>query len=204
MAAPVYVLGGYQTDFARNWTKESKHIVAMMREATKIDPGDSKAWADLGMNLIRSGNEADGITALQRHLGAFSSMRIRPSPVCHVAPRGRLRLRLDRDPRRLGRDRGRALRPGHGGRGRADEDRRPQAGRRLPRHRRLVRPRSEGRGIPLPQAVRPPRRRVRQALRPEGRAPRAHLRGQLLERQAQPAGADAQLVHDRGARERQR
>ena len=33
MAAPVYVLGGYQTDFARNWNKENKHIVAMLREA---------------------------------------------------------------------------------------------------------------------------------------------------------------------------
>ena len=29
----VYVLGGYQTDFARNWSKEKKHFVAMMREA---------------------------------------------------------------------------------------------------------------------------------------------------------------------------
>jgi len=32
--APVYVLGGAQTDFARNWSKEGKHFVAMMREAT--------------------------------------------------------------------------------------------------------------------------------------------------------------------------
>ncbi|MGZ3428711.1 MAG: acetyl-CoA acetyltransferase, partial [Polyangia bacterium] len=30
---PVYILGGYQTDFARNWTKEGKHISAMIREA---------------------------------------------------------------------------------------------------------------------------------------------------------------------------
>lgn len=30
---PVFILGGYQTDFARNWHKENKHIVAMMREA---------------------------------------------------------------------------------------------------------------------------------------------------------------------------
>ena len=28
----VYVLGGYQTDFARNWTKEQKHFSALMRE----------------------------------------------------------------------------------------------------------------------------------------------------------------------------
>ncbi len=29
----VYVLGGYQTDFARNWTKENKHFSALMRES---------------------------------------------------------------------------------------------------------------------------------------------------------------------------
>ena len=29
----VYVLGGYQTDFARNWTKESKHFSALVRES---------------------------------------------------------------------------------------------------------------------------------------------------------------------------
>src|SRR5262249_61416397 len=41
----VYVLGGHQTDFARNWTKEGKHIAAMIREAvaggleaTRIEP----------------------------------------------------------------------------------------------------------------------------------------------------------------------
>ena len=32
---PVYILGGYQTDFARNWAKEGKHISAMMREAVQ-------------------------------------------------------------------------------------------------------------------------------------------------------------------------
>ena len=33
MTAPVYILGGFQTDFARNWTKEGKHIPAMIRES---------------------------------------------------------------------------------------------------------------------------------------------------------------------------
>ena len=33
MARDVYVLGGYQTDFGRNWTKENKHFSALMREA---------------------------------------------------------------------------------------------------------------------------------------------------------------------------
>ncbi len=45
MAAAVYVLGGYQTDFARNWMKEGSGLVDMMKEAvsegftaTGIDP----------------------------------------------------------------------------------------------------------------------------------------------------------------------
>ena len=129
-----------------------------------------------------------------------SSTSIPPSPGCRPPPRGGLRLRQHRDPRRLGRDRSRPLRPrvvvGVEQMKTVDSDHR----RRLPRHRGLVRARSQGHRVPVPEALRPPRRRVRQALRPQGRAPRAHLGGQLLERQAQPAGADAQLVHDREPR----
>src|SRR6059058_4627258 len=67
---PVYVLGGFQTDFARNWTKEGKHISAMMREAvlgalsaTDIAPTD----VDVG----HVGNFAAELYAMQGHLGAF-------------------------------------------------------------------------------------------------------------------------------------
>jgi acetyl-CoA C-acetyltransferase len=70
MAAPVYVLGGYQTDFARNWTKESKHIVAMIREgvlggleATGLEPKD--------IEVGHVGNFAAELYAMQGHLGAF-------------------------------------------------------------------------------------------------------------------------------------
>lgn len=70
MAAPIYVLGGYQTDFARNWQKEHKHIVAMMREAvlggleaTRIDPRD--------VQVGHVGNFAAELYAMQGHLGAF-------------------------------------------------------------------------------------------------------------------------------------
>src|SRR6266511_2992830 len=49
-----------------DWEHRYDEIVAMMREATKIDPADAKAWADLGLNLIRAGDEPAGLTALQR------------------------------------------------------------------------------------------------------------------------------------------
>jgi acetyl-CoA C-acetyltransferase len=70
MAAPVYVLGGYQTDFARNWTKENKHIVAMLREAvaggfeaTGLEPTD--------VEVAHVGNFAAELYCMQGHLGAF-------------------------------------------------------------------------------------------------------------------------------------
>jgi acetyl-CoA C-acetyltransferase len=67
---PVYILGGYQTDFARNWTKEGKHIAALIREAvsgglqaTGIDPKD--------IEVGHVGNFAAELYAMQGHLGAF-------------------------------------------------------------------------------------------------------------------------------------
>jgi acetyl-CoA C-acetyltransferase len=67
---PVYVLGGAQTDFARNWSKEHKHFVAMMREAvigaleaTQIEPKE--------IQTAHVGNFAAELYAKQGHLGAF-------------------------------------------------------------------------------------------------------------------------------------
>lgn len=67
---PVYVLGGFQTDFARNWSKESKHIVATMREAvlgaleaTGVDPAE--------IEVGHVGNFAAELYCMQGHLGAF-------------------------------------------------------------------------------------------------------------------------------------
>lgn len=66
----VYVLGGYQTDFARNWTKENKHFLAIMRESvvgamqdTKIDPKE--------IEVAHVGNFAAELYCHQGHLGAF-------------------------------------------------------------------------------------------------------------------------------------
>jgi cellulose synthase operon protein C len=48
------------------WEHRYDEIVAMMRDATKIDADDSKAWADLGLNLIRAGDEREGVSALRQ------------------------------------------------------------------------------------------------------------------------------------------
>ncbi|MBC7173069.1 MAG: thiolase domain-containing protein, partial [Polyangiaceae bacterium] len=66
----VYIIGGYQTDFARNWSKEKKHFVAMMREAvlgtlerTQVDPKE--------IETAHVGNFAAELYSKQGHIGAF-------------------------------------------------------------------------------------------------------------------------------------
>ena len=67
----VRVLGGYQTDFARNWKREENHIVAPMTEtilgalaATSLDPDE--------IDTIHVGNFAAELYTMQAHLGALA------------------------------------------------------------------------------------------------------------------------------------
>ncbi len=69
-SAPVYILGGAQSDFARNWNKESKHLADMMRETAnsameraKIEPRE--------IQTAHVGNFAAELYARQGHLNAF-------------------------------------------------------------------------------------------------------------------------------------
>ncbi|MEZ4232229.1 MAG: acetyl-CoA acetyltransferase [Polyangiaceae bacterium] len=85
MSQEVYVLGGFQTDFARNWSKENKHFSAMMREAvrgaldaTGVDPKDIQTG--------HVGNFAAELYCKQGHLGAFF---IEAHPVFSGLPTGR-------------------------------------------------------------------------------------------------------------------
>ncbi|MDP7572347.1 MAG: thiolase domain-containing protein, partial [Myxococcota bacterium] len=66
----VYVLGGYQTDFGRNWTKEGKHFSALMREAVL----GGLERCDIAPEEVESahvGNFAAELYCMQGHLGAF-------------------------------------------------------------------------------------------------------------------------------------
>lgn len=70
MTAPVYILGGYQTDFARNWSKEGKHVSAMIREAVE----GALAATDIAPKEVQVGhvgNFAAELYSMQGHLGAF-------------------------------------------------------------------------------------------------------------------------------------
>jgi acetyl-CoA C-acetyltransferase len=70
MTRPVYILGGYQTDFARNWTKEGKHISAMIREAV-VGGLQATGVEAREIQVGHVGNFAAELYAMQGHLGAF-------------------------------------------------------------------------------------------------------------------------------------
>lgn len=56
---------GIVGEFAE-WEHRYDDIVAMMKEATKIDPDDGKAWAQLGLTQMRAGDEDQGLAAIQK------------------------------------------------------------------------------------------------------------------------------------------
>ena len=82
---PVYILGGAQSDFARNWTKEGKHFVAVMSETitdaltgSKIEPRE--------VQTAHVGNFAAELYAKQGQLGAFV---LEADPILSGIPTGR-------------------------------------------------------------------------------------------------------------------
>ncbi|MCK4924265.1 MAG: acetyl-CoA acetyltransferase [Spirochaetes bacterium] len=70
MPSKVYILGGYQTDFARNWAREGKGIQAIINEA--MEGALNETAVDLGdIEAIHVGNFASELYIMQAHLGAF-------------------------------------------------------------------------------------------------------------------------------------
>jgi acetyl-CoA C-acetyltransferase len=70
MSEPVFILGGYQTDFAKSWARQGQDLSDMTREATL---GALQA-ADLGASAIESihvGNAFGELQRQQAHLGAM-------------------------------------------------------------------------------------------------------------------------------------
>jgi acetyl-CoA C-acetyltransferase len=78
MSEKVFVLGGEQTDFQRNWTKEGKTFMSMMREVmidalekVGIEPSEIKKLNDENRIGVFVGNFDAEQYANQGHLGAF-------------------------------------------------------------------------------------------------------------------------------------
>ncbi len=70
MTAPVYILGGYQTDFARNWRKEEANLRDVMAEVTAgaLDAANAEAG---DVDTAHVGNFAGELYAKQGQLGGF-------------------------------------------------------------------------------------------------------------------------------------
>src|SRR5580704_13927623 len=67
---PVYILGGAQSDFARNWNKEGKHFVEVMRE-TATTAMTSSGVEPRDIETAHVGNFAAELYGKQGQLGAF-------------------------------------------------------------------------------------------------------------------------------------
>jgi len=70
MTEPVYVLGGLQTDFARNWAREGLEIADAMRE-TVLDGLEQVRLAPRDIEVAHVGNFAAELFCNQGHLGGL-------------------------------------------------------------------------------------------------------------------------------------
>jgi acetyl-CoA C-acetyltransferase len=70
MAEPVFILGGYQTDFARVWSRESQDLSDMIRVATEGALAASKLPAS-AVQTIHVGNAFGELQRAQAHLGSM-------------------------------------------------------------------------------------------------------------------------------------
>ena len=72
MSAPVFVLGGYQTDFAKAWSRQGQDISDMVREAT-LGALDACGLDAQAIESIHVGNAFAELQRNQAHLGAMVS-----------------------------------------------------------------------------------------------------------------------------------
>ena len=157
MTEPVYVLGGLQTDFARNWAREGLEIADAMREIVRRWPraGAARAPRDVEVGARRQFRRR---AVLQPGSPRRRVRRSAPGPRRRArgAARGRVRIGQPGAARGDGGPRSRALRARGRGRHRADAQRARRAGRAV--HRRpghVVRPRVPRRALPVAARVQP-------------------------------------------------
>lgn len=70
MTLDVFVLGGHQTDFARNWSKEGKTLTDLVTETVAPTLEDAGLTAD-GIDTVHVGNLAGELFAGQAQLGGI-------------------------------------------------------------------------------------------------------------------------------------
>src|SRR4051812_26504818 len=67
---PIYILGGYQTDFAKAWSREGQDISDMIRVAT-LGALDSCELDAAAIDTIHVGNAFGELQRNQAHLGSM-------------------------------------------------------------------------------------------------------------------------------------
>jgi tetratricopeptide (TPR) repeat protein len=92
-----------------DWEHRYDDIIQFMRAAVRLDPADAQAEGELGLNLIRAGDDASGVAELSRafardpfNVRVFNTLNLYEQviPREYVSlDRGRFRLRLRRDER---------------------------------------------------------------------------------------------------------
>ena len=85
MTARTYILGGYQTDFARNWSRDGKDISDMIRDATLGALGA----CDLGPDTIQTIHVGNAFGELQRHQAHLGGMVAAVVPELYGVPAAR-------------------------------------------------------------------------------------------------------------------
>ncbi len=91
------------------WEHRYDDIVTMMREALLADPEDAKVRAQLGFNLIRAGDEREGVASLERAFGAdpfnvrvYNTLNLYEKEIpksYETVTRGRFTIRYSKDER---------------------------------------------------------------------------------------------------------
>jgi tetratricopeptide (TPR) repeat protein len=93
------------------WEHRYDDMVAMMKEATQLDPEDSRAWAVLGLTELRSGDEAGGLEALRRawskdhfNVRVFNTLNLYEQTIANdydVVTEGPFKVRLPKDEEKI-------------------------------------------------------------------------------------------------------
>jgi tetratricopeptide (TPR) repeat protein len=94
------------SEFA-DWEHRYEEIIELTREAVALDPDDGTAYGELGMNLIRVGNDTEGVSALSRSFAidpynarVFNTLNLYEKAIAHdyvtvEHPPFRIRYRKD-------------------------------------------------------------------------------------------------------------
>jgi tetratricopeptide (TPR) repeat protein len=93
------------------WEHRYDDIVLMMKEATRLDPEDAKAWAQLGLTELRGGDETNGLEALRHawskdhfNVRVFNTLNLYEQKIANdyeTVSAGVLKVRLPKDEKKV-------------------------------------------------------------------------------------------------------